>query len=171
MPHGFLHFAREQERADLSDWLSASCNLTARSLMNHRTIISFTTAVLFLLTTSLSFPADPDGKSPSVSPAGTWKWTPANPDGRAVEFIFHLRLEGKVLTGTVTRSTGTTVITNGVIKGDEVFFQTTRGGQAGKSTTTTYTGKLSGDTIKGTVEIDSHGKKITDSWEVARVSE
>ena len=58
-----------------------------------------------------------------------------------------------------TRSSGTTAITNSLFKGDKVSFQTVREGKAGKSTTT-YSGNLSGDTIKGTVEIDARGKNL-----------
>jgi len=76
------------------------------------------------------------------------------------------------LTGTVNKSTSTTTITNGVVKGDEVSFQTVREGKAGK-TTTTYSGKLSGDTIKGKIETDVDRAKFhADSeWEAKRVKE
>jgi hypothetical protein len=57
-----------------------------------------------------------------------------------------------------------------VYKGDEVSFQTVRQGKAGKSTTT-YHGKLGGDTIKGNVDIDTAGKKFSSDWEAKRVKQ
>jgi hypothetical protein len=103
-----------------------------------------------------------------LDPTGTWKWTaPANPDGRIPDITFTLKLQGESLSGTRTSSTGTTPITDGVFKGDEIFFQNIRQGHAGKSTTT-YTGRLSGDTIKGKLEIDARGQILSSDWEVKR---
>jgi len=50
-----------------------------------------------------------------------------------------------------------------------VSFQVQSEGHAGKSTTT-YTGKLTGDTIKGKFEIHilASDKKISSDWEVKR---
>ena len=129
--------------------------------------LCLTTALLALAGTSPTLSASES----AVNPTGIWKWNPTNPDGRIVEVTFTLKLQGKALTGTVTRGTGsagTTTVTNGVVKGDEVWFQTVREGKGGKSTTT-YRGKLSGDTIKGNVEIDAGGKKFSNDWEANRV--
>lgn len=103
-------------------------------------------------------------------PTGTWQWVaPANPDGRIPKVTFVLKLQGETLTGTVTKNSGTKNITNGALKGDEVSFQVQSEGHAGKSTTT-YTGKLTGDTIKGKFEIHilASDKKISSDWEVKR---
>ena len=137
--------------------------------MKLQSTICLTTALLFLALTGSTPSADAEGKAPATNPTGTWKWNPANPDGRIVEFTFTLRLQGETLTGTVTRSTGTTTITNGVFKGDQVSFQTVREGKGGK-TTTTYSGKLSGDTIKGKLEIHvlARDQVISSDWEVKR---
>ena len=51
-----------------------------------------------------------------LDPTGTWKWVaPANPDGQIPKTTFTLKLQGEILTGTVTKSTGTKTITNGVL--------------------------------------------------------
>ena len=108
-----------------------------------------------------------------VNPTGTWKWVaPANPDGRIPEITFTLKLQGETLMGTVNKSTSTTAITNGVFKGDTISFQTIREGKAGKKTTT-YSGKLSGDTIKGNMETDVDKTKFHNNseWEARRVKE
>jgi hypothetical protein len=110
------------------------------------------------------------GKKPEVDPTGTWKWNTANPDGQIPDITFTLKLQGGALTGTLTKSTGTAPITNGVLKGDEVSFQTVREGNSG-TTTTTYSGKLSGDSLEGKVEIVAAGKTISEDWEAKRVKQ
>jgi hypothetical protein len=105
-------------------------------------------------------------------PTGTWKWVaPANPDGQIPKITFTLKLQGEILTGTIARSSGTKTITNGVFKGDRVSFQVLSEGHAGKSTTT-YTGTLSGDTIKGKLEIHvlANDRTLTSDWVVKRES-
>ena len=75
------------------------------------------------------------------------------------------------MTGTVNKSTSTEVITNGVGQGDEVSFQTVVQKKAGP-TTTTYSGKISGDTIKGKVEVEVGDRKLgTQDWEADRTKE
>jgi len=126
------------------------------------------TASLLLAAASPISGADAISKAPTVNPTGNWKWTPSNPDGRVVEITFNLKLQGEKLTGTVSRSTGTTAITNGIVKGDQVSFQTVRESRAGRSTTT-YSGKLSSNVMKGKVVIDMQGKQVTDNWEATRI--
>jgi len=141
--------------------------------MKLRPSICLTTALLVLAVTGSNISAGAEGKEPAANPTGTWKWiAPTNPDGRTPEITFTLKLQGETLTGTVNKSTSTTTITNGVFKGDEVSFQTVREGKGGK-TTTTYSGKLSGDTIKGKIETDVDRAKFhADSeWEAKRVKE
>ncbi|MGO8699495.1 MAG: hypothetical protein ACLQVY_17465 [Limisphaerales bacterium] len=101
---------------------------------------------------------------------GTWKWVaPTNPDGKTPNITFTLNLQGETVTGTVNMSTITDAITNGVVKGDEVSFQTIREGKAGPAINT-YSGKISGDSIKGTVETDVGGKPFgAKDWEADRV--
>jgi hypothetical protein len=109
---------------------------------------------------------------PAVNFAGTWKWVaPANPDGRIPEITFSLESRGETLTGTVNKGADKADIINGVVKNDEVSFQTVREGKARK-TTTTYSGKLNGDTIKGHVAINAGGKELgPKDWEAARAKD
>ena len=113
----------------------------------------------------------------TANPTGNWKWVaPTNPDGRTPDITFILKLQGRTLTGTRTPSAGTTTaITNGVFKGDEVSFQTPRHETSfpkGQISFTTYSGKLSGDTIKGTTEIFIDDKLFSSRvWEIKRVKE
>jgi hypothetical protein len=112
-----------------------------------------------------------------LDPTGTWKWVaPANPDGQIPKTAFTLKLQGETVTGTRTTSNGTTtIITNGVFKGDEVSFQTPRHETSfpkGQITFTTYSGKVKGDTIKGMVKIYIDDKLFNSrDWEVKRVKE
>lgn len=104
-----------------------------------------------------------------LDPTGTWKWNVANPDGQIPDITVTLKLKGETLAGKITRRTGTTSVTNGLFKGDQVSFQVIREGKLGK-TTTTYRGKLDGDAIKGKVEIDAGGKNFSSDWEIKRDS-
>ena len=137
--------------------------------MKLRTSICLATVLLLLTAAGLTLGAGAEAKPPTVNPTGTWKWTaPPNPDGRIPETTFTLKLHGQTVTGTVNKTSGATSITNGVVQGDEVSFQTVREGK-GKKSTTLYSGKLSGDTIKGTLEIDFRGQTLSSDWEVKRV--
>jgi hypothetical protein len=110
---------------------------------------------------------------PKTALTGAWKWVaPANPDGQIPKITFDLKSQGETLNGTIARTGGKiSVITNGVVKGDKVIFQTISEGNAGKSTTT-YNGKLNGDSIKGAIEIDVAGKKLnTPDWEIKRITQ
>ena len=70
------------------------------------------------------------------------------------------------------RTTGngkTLAITNGVVNNGDISFQIYSEGHAGKSTTT-YSGKLSGDTIKGKLEIHilARDQTLSSDWDVKR---
>jgi len=149
-----------------------------------QTINIVTAATLFLVgcgkqngsSGTASAPAKVPSSAASAATAanitGTWKWiAPTNPDGKTPDITFTLKLQGATLTGTVNKSTSTEVITNGVGQGDEVSFQTVVQKKAGP-TTTTYSGKISGDTIKGKVEVEVGDRKLgTQDWEADRTKE
>ena len=136
-------------------------------MKRHRSIIPISTA-LFLAITGLTISA----AEPAANLTGTWKWVaPTNPDGRVPAITFTLKLQGEALTGTVNKTAGAEAITNGIVKGDEVSFETIRQKKGGL-TTTTYKGKISDDKIKGTVETDVGGRKFgPQDWEADRVKE
>jgi hypothetical protein len=102
---------------------------------------------------------------------GTWKWTaPANPDGQIPITTFTLKLQGQTVTGTITKTASTNTISNGVLKGNEVSFQVVSEGHSGKSTTA-YNGKLTGDTIKGKLEMHVRDKILSSDWEIRRIEQ
>lgn len=92
-----------------------------------------------------------------ADPTGTWKWTSEGRDGAKREFTLKLKMEGDKLTGTLTSpgrpggSPTETAIEEATIKDADVSFKVSREFQGNKFTTT-YTGKIDGDVLKGTVE-------------------
>jgi hypothetical protein len=98
-----------------------------------------------------------------ADPNGTWKWTTEGRGGAKREMTLKLKLEGDKLTGTLTqpgRGEGAaptdTAIEEGTFKDGSVAFKITREFQGNKFTTT-YTGKIEGDVLKGTVERPGRG--------------
>jgi hypothetical protein len=85
-----------------------------------------------------------------ANPTGTWKWTVMG-GGNTREVTLKLKLEGDKLTGSMPgRNNTETKIDDGTFKDGEISFSVTRE-RNGQKTTTKYTGKLSGDTIKGKI--------------------
>src|ERR1035437_864158 len=124
--------------------------------MKIKQSICITAALLFLAVTGLNIIAG----EPAVNPTGSWKWiAPVNGDGTTPKVTFTLKLQGETLAGTVNKSSGMITITNGILTGDKVSFQTVVEGKRG-TRTTTYSGKISGDAIKGEMEVDGGGPKI-----------
>ncbi|HWH71246.1 MAG TPA: hypothetical protein VNT26_17805 [Candidatus Sulfotelmatobacter sp.] len=103
-----------------------------------------------------------------LDPSGTWKWNVANPDGRVPDITLLLKHQSGTVTGTILKSTGATPITNGAFKGDRVSFQTVREARSGKATTT-YSGQLQGETIRGKVAMEAAGKTVQSDWEIKRI--
>jgi hypothetical protein len=112
------------------------------------------------------------------NPVGTWKWSTGTGD-RARETTLKLRMDGDKLTGTVSAREGQeTAVEDLTFKDGEISFKVTRE-RNGQKMTTKYTGKLSGDTIKGKVEGGrgrrgaAGGQAQTQSrdWEAKRVKE
>ncbi len=100
------------------------------------------------------------------SPAGTWKWT-VTVNNQDREMTLKLKLEGDKLTGAVVRNNQETPIEDAAFKDGEVSFKVTRD-RNGQKVTTKYTGKLSGDTIKGKAETDRDGQVRSRDWEAKR---
>ena len=102
---------------------------------------------------------------------GTWTWTtPGRNGGPERTSILKLKTEGDKVTGTINgRQGGEDIkITDGKITGEEVTFKVSRSGQGGNTFTQKYTGKVSGDTIKGKVTFDRNGEEQSRDWEAKR---
>lgn len=102
------------------------------------------------------------GASAQTSVAGEWDGSLNTPGGaRPVKLIF--KVDGEKLTGTAKRSSGDVPLA-GTIKGSDIAFSYTVN-YNGNDLTLTFTGKVSGDGISGTV---SFGGQAEDSWSAKR---
>ena len=100
-------------------------------------------------------------------PTGTWKWT-ATYQGKSRDATVKLKLEGDKLTGTVPGQGNQEVpISDGTFKDDKVSFSVVREVN-GEKITQKYSGTVSGDTIKGTIESSRGGKSRSSEWEAKR---
>ena len=100
-------------------------------------------------------------------PTGTWKWT-TEVNGQKRENTLKLKLEGEKLTGAlVGRNNQETAIDDGKYKDGDLSFKVTRD-RNGQKITSKYSGKLSGDTIKGKIETDVGGQTRDRDWEAKR---
>ncbi len=102
-----------------------------------------------------------------VDPSGTWKWSFTGQNGQTRETTLKLKLEGEKLTGTVSGRGADTAIESAKLNGDEISFQVTREFNGNKFTSK-YTGKISGDTIKGKMEFERNGQAQSRDWEAKR---
>jgi hypothetical protein len=104
------------------------------------------------------------------NPTGTWKWTVEN-NGQTREITLKLKLDGDKLTGSVVRRNNQeTAIEDATYKDGEVSFKVTRD-RNGQKTTTKYTAKVSGDTLKGKSETDRDGQTQSRDFEAKRAKE
>ena len=122
-----------------------------------------------LITTAITAQAD-DKKSEAT---GTWTWTsPGRNGGPERKNTLKLKVEGDKLTGTTSSVAGDTQapeteIKEAKISGDEISFTVTREFNSNKITQK-YTGKVSGDTIKGKIDVDFNGQSTQRDWEAKR---
>lgn len=82
---------------------------------------------------------------------GQWKATFVTQMGEQ-HYTFTFKVDGEKLTGTAKNDMGSTEITNGTIKGDDVSFVENLDFN-GNKITIAYTGKVSGDEIKFTRKV------------------
>jgi hypothetical protein len=101
-----------------------------------------------------------------ANPSGTWKWT-VNFGGNEREMTLKLKLDGDKLTGALVRGDQETKIEDGKFKDGDVSFKVTRE-RDGNKFTIKYSGKVSGDTIKGKTEFERDGETRTRDWEAKR---
>jgi len=111
------------------------------------------------LTTALAFAGDP---------TGTWKWSIPGRDGQAREISLSLALKDGQLTGSLTAFRGDTPISDASFKDDQIAFSVVREFNGNKFEQK-YTGKLDGDTIKGSISFTNRdGEAQTRDWTATR---
>jgi len=110
----------------------------------------------------------------AADPSGTWKWSqPGRGGGAPRESTLTLAVKDGKLTGSLaTPGRGgdpvTTEITNASLKDDTVTFTIEREFN-GNKVVANYTGKIDGDTIKGSIEGPGrNGETMKRDWEAKR---
>lgn len=102
-------------------------------------------------------------------PTGTWTWK-VERGGQSRDVTLKLKLEGDKLTGSMPgRNNTETAIENGTFKDGELSFTVTREFNGNKFTSK-YSGKVSGDTIKGKIEMERNGQTQSRDWEAKKSS-
>jgi hypothetical protein len=104
------------------------------------------------------------------NPTGTWKWT-IEINGQSQDRAVKLKLDGDKLTGTyVGRDNQETPIEDATYKDGNVSFKVIREFN-GQKVTIKYTGKVSGDTLKGKTEFERDGQSQSRDWEAKRAKD
>ncbi len=105
-----------------------------------------------------------------ANPTGTWKWS-VSFGGQTREMTLKLKLEKHQLTGTMVGRNGQeTAIQDAQYKDGDVSFTVVRE-RNGQKMTSKYTGKLSGETIKGKTAFEREGQPQSRDWEAKRATD
>jgi len=116
---------------------------------------------LFVVASALIFTG---GASAQKTVAGEWDAEFNTPGGpQPLKLI--LKVDGEKLSGTAKRSRGDVALT-GTVKGDDITFAYTIE-YNGNAVTLTFTGKVKGDTMGGTV---SFNDSASDDWSAKRAA-
>jgi hypothetical protein len=108
-----------------------------------------------------------------ADPTGTWTWSvPARNGGPDRTNTLALKVEGDKLTGALSSprrggEIAETPIKDGTVKGEDISFTVTREFN-GNTMTSKYSGKVSGDTIKGKNEFQRDGESQSRDWSASR---
>ena len=103
-------------------------------------------------------PKEQPKEAPAVNVTGTWDMSVETPQG-TMSLSSTFKQEGEKLTGTQSSQMGETAL-EGSVKGNDIVFAIVFNAQ-GQDITITYTGKIDGDTMSGTIEFGSFGSA---SW-------
>jgi len=102
-----------------------------------------------------------------VSAAGTWNIALQLENGERYDAALRLKQDGERLTGAAIREGKESAILDGKVAGDEISFKVLRE-REGRTVTGRFKGKISGDAVKGKVEMDLTGEWQTLDWEGTR---
>jgi hypothetical protein len=103
------------------------------------------------------------------NPTDTWKWS-VTYGNQTREMTLKLKLDGDKLTGAMVREGQETPVQDAKCKDGDVSFTVVRE-RNGQKMTFKYTGKVSGDTIKGKMAFERDGQTQSQDWEANRVKE
>ena len=99
-------------------------------------------------------------------PTGTWKWKTKFGE-KEFEQSLKLELKDGKLTGTLTAGKGDAKIEDGKFKDGDLSFTVTRT-RGDNKFVSKYMGKVSEDTLKGTITTDFNGKEFKQDWDAKR---
>lgn len=128
-------------------------------------IIATVVAGVFMLVLA----TNANAQAKKVDPTGTWKWS-ITMGNNTYDQSLKLKMEGEKLTGTLIggrNASAQAPIENAKLTGDEISFQVTRE-RGGEKMVANYKGKITDDTIKGTIETTRGEQKRTREWEAKR---
>ena len=94
---------------------------------------------------------EPKPTGPPAAVAGEWDWTIAVPDN-PLPLVVTLKQEGEKITGTIKSALGETAIDNGKVAGDRLSFSINVQ-VGGDQIVAKFNGTVTGEDIKGTVEV------------------
>ena len=125
-----------------------------------KSIRLFATILLALSLAALtSFAADPNG---------IWKFKAEGPKGHSVDATLTLKWENNHLSGSMDNRLGKAEISNATFANDQITFTVAREFR-GKKLNTHYSGKLTENSINGTIETTGREEKpISLPWEAQR---
>ena len=112
--------------------------------------------------TALPVLAQEAAKEKKVDVTGTWELTVESPQG-AMTITANYKQEGESLTGSHVSEMGESPL-KGTVKGVDITYTLTIDA-GGQQLTITHTGKVDGDTIKGTADLGAMGSM---SWTAKR---
>jgi hypothetical protein len=134
--------------------------------MRTRSVCLATMAMLAFWLAQLAIAGD----STAIDVTGSWKWTIQTPDGNSIDMSAKLTQDGQKLTGVFLDGFDQKSfdIKDGKVKDGEVSFTVVRPFND-DTITVNYDGKLSGDTIKGTLEVKFGDQDpMKNNWEAKR---
>jgi hypothetical protein len=133
--------------------------------MRRTTMRQLMTATLVVALAAVAAGARAEDKN--ADPAGTWKWE-VEAQGQKREQTLKLTREGDKVSGVLVAPNGNeTAIEDASFRDGELSFKVTRD-RNGQKVTAKYTARVSGDTLKGNVEIDRDGQSRSHDWEARR---
>jgi hypothetical protein len=102
-------------------------------------------------------------------PSGAWKWTITAPTGDVIDVSLKLELKDGKMTGTYSNRFGDAPIKDASFEDDVVAFSVDRR-LDGDTFTVKYSGKLDGDTIKGSIDLPGFGggAPVKMDWNASR---
>jgi len=106
---------------------------------------------------------------------GTWTYTmPGRNNGPERKVTIKLKQDGEKLTGTINlggNNAKDVEIADGKVKDGEISWKVVRKNQNGDELTTNYTGKVTGDTLKGKTEGTFNGQSRSRDFEAKKSKE